>query len=254
MRSLKSWLWWLTVLLIFILLILITYRISTAWSHNHRLQKEYTQAADPSPYQQGIPMESMDLAALASYWPRATALPLYDMTSLIETPVTMRYYAEIPNGKAEPALEIPKGTIIIAVPDDFPFFEIGYGYASYPTYEQGWRYVRPFLRADGEEQESQDQHYYVRIEELKGVIDEFIRANRSLQAASGQHRGGASHHMATSLDQVLYRHGVYLSPDLFHKVVDRVTVWLMTAMLLILLPSILLYIRFSRRAPETPSK
>ncbi|MEK3899222.1 hypothetical protein [Paenibacillus sp. FSL R7-0179] len=61
--------------------------------------------------------------------------------------MSLQYYSEIPSKDTAVALHIPKGTVIEAIPQHSPgssFYELGYGYTSYPAYENGWRYVRPF--------------------------------------------------------------------------------------------------------------
>lgn len=210
-----------------ILLVLIMYRTGAALIHNNRLQSEFTPAMSPSPYQLEIPMGKMNLTAYSSLLPDVFTLPLYPLTSRIVTPVTIRYYSEIPGHETAPALEIKKGTKIIALPEDSkgsPFYEAGYGYTSYPTYEKGWRYVRPFRLADGEHLPSSDQYYYVRIEDLKAVIGEVIKVNPFMLTEIRQQGWSVQtgkHNIATYLDRILYRNGAYLSPDLLHHVFDR---------------------------------
>lgn len=223
----KSFLWWLAILAIMILLCLVIYRVSAALYHNDRLQKEFSTELNPSSYQQGIPMEEMELSAYSSYFPNIYAMPNYQITHHIETPVKISYYSEIPTAETIPALEINKGATIRAIQgnsSDSGFYDPGYGYTSYPTYDQGWRYVRPFELASEDCQQFHEQYYYVRIEALEAVIDKVIQVNPSLRSAIRQqgwsvHTG--KHNIATYIDQIFYQNGVYLSPDLFLKVIDR---------------------------------
>jgi len=228
----RTFLWWFCLFAIMILLVLILYRTGAALVHNDRLKSRFQAANPPSPYQLGIPMDEMDLTVYSSYWPNASALPLYYWTRQVEAPVTIRYYSGIPDRGAVPALEIKKGTKIIAIPEKGPLNEIGYGYISYPTYQKGWRYARPFHPAEGELPSSSGRYYYVRIEDLKAVIREVAKPNQPYRVQAQQMRWrfqSFEHRMATSPDQILYRNGAHLSPDLFRDVFDRWNAWLSAA-------------------------
>jgi len=244
-------------LAVVILLVLIMSRTGAALVHNYRLKSEFTASTPPTPYQLGVPMDEMDLTAYSSYLPHVFAVPDYPWTSRVVTPVTIRYYSEIPDRGTAPALEIKKGTRIVALPEDSkgsPLHEAGYGYTGYPAYEKGWRYVRPFHLADGEHLPSSDQYYYVRIEDLKAVIGEVIKVNPILLKEArwkGWNVQIAKHNIATYLDQHLYRNGAYLSPDLFHHVFDRWNVC-MTATAGVLVLLMLIGRRAWRQTGETP--
>lgn len=227
-----SFLWWFFLIAIMILLVLIMVRTGAALVHNDRLKSQFRAANPPGPYQLGIPMDEMDLTVYSSYWPKASALPLYYWTRQVEAPVTIRYYAGIPGHGSVPALEIQKGTKMIAIPENGPLNEPGYGYISYPTYEKGWRYARPFHPAKGELPSSSKRYYYVRIEDLKAVIRETAKRNQPYRVQAQQMRWrlqSFEHRVATSLDQILYRNGAHLSPDLYRDVFDRWNAWLSAA-------------------------
>lgn len=233
---------WASILAVMILLVLIMSRTGADLVYNYRLKSAFKASITPSPYQLGIPMDEMDLTVYSPYLPLDMALPSYPWTSRVVTPVTIRYYSGIPDRGTAPALEIKKGTKIIALPEDSegsPLHKAGYGYTSYPSYERGWRYVRPFQLADGERLPSSDQYYYVRIEDLKAVIGEVIKVNPIILADARRSGGNVEtvkHNFATYLDKSLYWHGACLSPDLFHQVFDRWNVYMTaTAGVLILL-------------------
>ncbi|MFB9278504.1 hypothetical protein [Cohnella cellulosilytica] len=215
------------VLALVILFVLLAYRTGETLYHNHQLRAQFSAAASASPYQQKIPMEKMDLTVYAPYFPRIFAAVGYSLTHRIETPVTLRYYSEIPTDKTAAALEIAKGTTIVAIPEGTKgsvFQEEGYGYTSYPTYERGWRYVRPFMTAEGWDQAHNEQYYYVSMDSLEAVLDKAIEVNPPFQADIRQQRWSLNkgkHVIARHIDNALYRHGAYLSPDLFYRILDR---------------------------------
>lgn len=215
-----------------ILLVLVMFRTGAALVHNYRLTNGFTPATPPSPYQQGIPVDEMDLSVYSAYLPKAYALPYYPWTSRLATPVTIRYYDEIPGHGTAPALEIRKGTAIVALPEDGPpFHKAGYGLNSYPSHVKGWRYVRPFQPVNGAHSPAFEQYYYVRIEDLNAVMGEVIKANQPLRVEAKRQvlsLQSFRHRSVTRMDTFLYRNGVYLSPDLLLHPFDRWNV-IMTA-------------------------
>ncbi len=236
----KSFLWWCVVLILIILFAFWAYRTGTALYHNHQLRVQLPTSTSDSPYRQQVPMEQMDLTAYDTFFPKNFAAVDYPLTHRIETPVTLRYYSEIPTDKTDVVLEIAKGTTIIAVPENTTgsAFQVeGYGYTSYPTYKEGWRYVRPFMTTEGMDQAHNDQYYYVRMDSLEAVLDKVVEVNKPFQAAIRQQGGGINkgkHAIARYIDNALYQHGAYLSPDLFYRVVDRWNTMLLSAIGLII--------------------
>ncbi|MBW4081965.1 hypothetical protein [Paenibacillus sp. S150] len=229
----KPLLWWCAVLTVIILFCVVVYRTGSALYHNYQLRKDFSSAATASPYQQGIPLGQMDLNTYNSYFPGISAEPAFTLTHRIEAPVTLQYYTEIPTGETAVALEIPKGTIIVAIPEGTQgssFYELGYGYTSYPTYEKGWRYVRPFKTTEDASAALSEEYYYVKLGSLEAVLDTAIRANKPFRAAVRQQHwtlDRGKHIFARYIDDVLYQNGAYLSPDLFYRVVDRWSVMLL---------------------------
>jgi len=231
----KTFLWRFVVLTVFILFCFFVYRAGSALYHKHQLRDQFSAAADDSPYQQGIPMEKMDLTAFSSYFPKTFTALGYSLTHRLETPVTLKYYTEIPTDEAAVALEIKKGTAIIAIPErtiGSPLYELGYGYTSYPTYERGWRYVRPFIMAEGSDHADNEQYYYVKMDSLEAVLNKVIELNKPFRAdirQQGWTLNKGKHVIARYVDNTLYQHGAYLSPDLFYRVFDRFNVMLLGA-------------------------
>lgn len=177
----RSLLWWCAVLTVTILFGVVVYRTGSALDHNHQLRNDFSAAAPASPYQQGIPLEQMDLSMYSSYFPGISGEPAYSITHFVEAPVSLQYYSEIPSKDTAVALHIPKGTAIEAIPQYSPessFYELGYGYTSYPTYEKGWRYVRPFKTAEAASPGLGEEYYYIRIDSIEAVMKSAIRANK----------------------------------------------------------------------------
>jgi hypothetical protein len=231
----KRFLRWFGVVAGLLLLGIFVYRTGDALYHNHQLRKDYIPAANASPYQQGTPMEQMDLAVYAPYFSGNSAEPAYTLTHRIPSPVTLQYYEKIPAGGEAPALEIPKGTTITAIPEGTKasaFYETGYGYTSYPTYEKGWRYVRPFQTTETSDAAANGKHYYVKLEALEAVLDKTIEANQPLRAAIRQQKWSISHgkfELTRFVDDKLHQHGAYLSPDLSRQAFDGWSIALLGA-------------------------
>jgi len=231
----KPFLWRCAVLLVIILFCFFAYRTGSALYDNHQLRDQFPATAGGNPYQQGIPIEEMDLTAYDSYFPNIFAALGYSLTHRIEAPVSLRYYTDIPDDEAAFAFEIPKGATIVAIPEGTTgsaFQEVGYGYTSFPTYEKGWRYVRPFVTAEGLDSADNEQYYYVNMDSLEAVLDKVIEVNQPFHAAirqQGWSLNEGKHVISRYVDNALYQNGAYLSPDMFYRVFDRINVMLLGA-------------------------
>lgn len=228
-----------------LLLLLVSLRIGHALYHNNRLNSQFTAASPPGPYQEKTAMDAMDLSVFDRLLPSAFSLPEFTLTPVLQTPVALRYYTEIPGNGAVPVLEIPQGSPIAALPPHAtgsPFFKAGYGYTSYPTYERGWRYAQPFALAGAEANAYAQPYYYVAQKDLYAVSRVVMDAHKPLSAAVKQ-RGLISkqgaHTMTLYLDDLLYQNGQYLSPDLKYPLFDRLNAVLLSLagfLLLVCLP------------------
>ncbi|WP_143804332.1 hypothetical protein [Paenibacillus sp. FSL R7-0337] len=235
----RPFLWWCALLTVIILLCVIAYRTGASLYHNHQLRKDFSAAAEASPYQQGIPLEQMDLGVYSSYFPGISGEPAYSITHFVEAPVSLQYYSEIPSKDTAVALHIPKGAVIEAIPQHSPgssFYELGYGYTSYPTYEKGWRYVRPFRTAEAASPGLGEEYYYIRIDSIEAVMKSAIRANKPFLTAVRQeywtlNRG--TYAFARLIDEALYQNGAYLSPDLPYRIMDCWNLMLLGAVAMI---------------------
>ena len=231
----RPFLWWCTVLTVIILFCFFVYRSGSALYNNHQLHDQFSATTNASPYEQGISMEKMDLTTYAAYFPKNFTALGYSLTHRIEAPVTLKYYTEIPIDETTAVLEIKKGTAIVTIPErttSYPFHELGYGYTSYPTYERGWRYVRPFITAEGAEHAYNEQYYYVKMDSLEAVLAKVIEVNKPFRAdirQQGWTLNKGKRIIARYVDNALYQHGAYLSPDLSYRVFDRFNVMLLGA-------------------------
>lgn len=232
----KSVLWWCAVSTIIILFCFFVYRAGNAIYHNHQLRNQFPIASNDSPYQQGIPIEKMDLTTYSSYFPKTFTALDYPLTHRLETPVSLHYFTEIPTEETTVAsLVIPKGTTIVAIPEGTTgsaFQEVGYGYTSYPTYQRGWRYVRPFIITSDLEHAQNEQYYYVSMDSLEAVLGKVIEVNQPFQLAirqQGWTLNKGKYVTARYVDNALYQHGAYLSPDLLYRVFDRLNIVLLSA-------------------------
>lgn len=197
-------------------------------------------AAEESPYIQGVPMEEIDFDDIRSrYIHTAAALPLpfYDFSFLYTLTDDITYYT-VENGNMKPAFTVPKGTEILWFCGSADY---GYGLYSYPTYQKGWRYARPFRtlaelglenrsaeKMDGNELDnllngvlSEQSYYYVRLDDLKKLsgsifTQEEIRTNYLYDISSEE----AARTTLFWWDDEYYRWGVFCSPDLQKNVWD----------------------------------
>lgn len=120
---------------------------------------------------------------------------------------------------------------------------------SYPTYEKGWRYVHPFKTTEGTGATLGEAYYYIKMDSIEAVVDAAIRVNKPFRAAIYQQQwtlDQGKHIFARYIDNALYQHGAYLSPDLFDQTVDRWNILLLGAIGIIAVPLLSPSSRFPR--------
>lgn len=141
----------------------------------------------------------------------------------MKLPVDLAYYAE-PDDRGEMALEIPKGTEVVVSPDpDGGWFTEGYGCAGLPDYKRGWRCVRPFLEKGSQEDLDDLPYSYIRLETLETVLRQYVAEVNRQRTAAPWDKGQENHFVIQHLrncDSMLYRLGVFDSPDLQYPVWD----------------------------------
>ena len=113
------------------------------------------------------------------------------------------------DGRRIKAFTMKKGTIVIipSLPD------LGRGIQSFPTFEQGIRYGKPF-HIEGES--ADDGYYYVKLSEIEKVTEELFRMSPSLQQTrqmQGLSLEDAVYEAMRLTDKTFYTEGVYLSPE-----------------------------------------
>lgn len=168
-------------------------------------------------YQRMVPMHEMDLREF-SWYLRVSILPVgfpeeWDFVVLEQD---IPYYSWI-DGEWVLAMEIPQGANIRW--REFTFTP-GYGTYSYPTYERGWRYARPFLPADQEAALLHElPYYYVRTSDLEAVAKTIYETHWESGLV---HNTEFSKRLLNELvlrqtrriDHIFYDRGIFNSPDL----------------------------------------
>lgn len=166
-------------------------------------------------YSEGIPLEGMDFKRYLAFMPADDLSYCPDLVIRLPLPCDINYYTH--REDAEPALILKAGTEVLAVPSTAGVEE-GYGFVSWPSYEEEWRYAQPFVMEDGTEDSLDVPMYFVRLSELERVSQAFLQANRK---SVGSGRLPQLVWMQTrAIDTSLYRQGVFCSEDL-----ERMFLW-----------------------------
>jgi len=198
---------------------------------NIRLQQEYIQfppelSALSKAFIEEVPLHEMDEKLLYELFN-----PYFDPWPMVQNPVLFPYavitekeicYYKEPTEKSEVTHMIPAGSMIKwSHPEDTVDYVLagceGYGVISFPTYEKGWRYVKPFVMSD--ETEMPDEMYYVRLEDLEYVFQAVQKHPEYAVSLSGWESEEARLFGTTRyIDKVFYDHGVFISKDYYRKV------------------------------------
>lgn len=205
--------------------------------HNLSWRSDFESNGKDELYNTGVPMEEMKLSGIRGLFPFTSAEALTQDANARETvyemelPGDVHYYTHL--GDERPALTLPQGTRVFWARDGkwSTYSSVGYGVVSYPSYDKGWRYTRPFQTVD--EDEKSETYYYVRLEELEQAAEEVMRINDRLR----KNYGGdvAAWTLTRTVDDMLHAYGVYLSPDLMREVFTAADAALLGASLLFLL-------------------
>ena len=113
----------------------------------------------------------------------------------------------------------------------------GYGCYGYPDYQNGWRYVRPFVEnGNGESVYASEDYYNVRTEDLKKIAVYLANEDAGLKAAMEElklSKKKMADWMVTSIDRSFYENGIFCSEELKRSLWDGVdTAILIMALLL----------------------
>ena len=177
-----------------------------------RIEKDFTPSdlEAKTQYRTCSSMEEMDLSKFSSWLGLAVALPGGEEILEMTLPCDVTYYT-MENGRRKEALKLSQGTIV-----EIHRYEnnLGRDFQGYPTFEKGWRYVRPF-RAIGSE--ADEQYYYVRTNVLERAVRSYLRTqnetagNRRMNLIESR---DAVYRAVRYIDVVFYHEGIYCSPDL----------------------------------------
>jgi hypothetical protein len=196
-----------------ILLLVVVIQTVIALTHNHNLKKNYAHLPEDYDYKEVIIDGSINVKEVEKLFSSIETLPRYNLTNVISTPVTIRYYNAI--GDLSPAYVIDKGKRIYVRKDNNSLsVKVGYGLDSMPTDVTGWRIAYPFTTDAG----ISNELLYVRMDELFDVACSWVNANKYLVQRGQQMRltrNNTIRRLTLFVDHKLYDSGVYLSPDLF---------------------------------------
>lgn len=193
-------------------------------------------------YLDKIPMEQMDLTRLSFTVDGMVGLYPPERYSTWRLTRELTYYREA-NGQKVPAFTVRKGTVVA-----WPWHTVygGYGFYTFPTYEEGWRYGVPFVTAQELSRWKRElevlppeefPYYYVKLEDLRTVSNAMMRA-------LGEKRGLSNREMKIwllSFDRSLADYDVYISADLRASISPAQYLPNYTAAALCLLAALLLF-------------
>ncbi|MDR1117582.1 MAG: hypothetical protein LBL09_04985 [Oscillospiraceae bacterium] len=229
-------------ILTFLLIVLLTGEILYNFIWNYYPYKEFI---EKRPFIQAVsgqfglrlPIEEIDFTQYPNYLNTSFS----DTTVLLER--TINYYDK-PNGTIVKVIKPGEYRLTAVMPEEYGAYGdirygyYGYGYKSWPTYEKGWRYVRPFQEL---EDASVVPYYYVKLNDIQRavrfkILNEGMSGYQSYQTFSNYLF--TLKFAATDCDYLLYEKGEYHSPDYMRiSFVDTASIALL---ILIIINSILL--------------
>ncbi|HOJ12211.1 MAG TPA: hypothetical protein PK733_16705 [Clostridiales bacterium] len=206
----------ITILAIFIFTCILI-RIGIAIWKNYNLVNNFI--ANPNePYQQRIPIAEekfIDDYIYRLYFPFATDLLGRPNTFVLKKPIS---YYSAPDDNLEPVITIDSGKKYIITTNDINSYK--YGIQSWPTYKKGWRYVIPFAEVGNEK--SVTSAYFVKLEDLFGSL-------KSIKLYYHMPKGYNNRRTLLIKDEMLYKEGYYLSPDLLMPIIDSWNITLLAS-------------------------
>ena len=163
----------------------------------------------------------------------------------MELPIDITYYAE-PSQSSEPVLKFQKGEKVKISPDTEGAWPVnGYGCIGLPDYRPGWRCVKPFIKGGSGESVEELPYYYIPLQDLETILRQYT-AEINAQAKSEMSKIGKNqkdfYRILLACDLVLYRKGIYNSPELEYPVWDTWDTVLVSASGILLLSGIILWI------------
>ena len=199
-------------------------------------------------YADAVKEKTIDLDEISNLFTDIVALYGYpDYKETIISPVNIEYYEN--KGDKSPAYVIEKGESIHfeLLPKTKSRLQFR-GNDSIPTVEKGWRIARPF-KVDAEEK---DSLWYVRLEDLFCVSNEWLKENPDFTRVASREvmsmglfptKRNISEVMLLFVDHKLYSEGIFLSRDLFKPIFTGATL----ISLFVTIISLVLYIFTKKR-------
>lgn len=184
------------------------YKLQAGFHENDRPSSHDKQHTD---YLSRVPMEEMDFFQYVRYLNRPVAGAEY--TTAYAAPFSIRYYKE-DGGRKVLAHEIPAGSTLETKPSGA--YPLGYGFESFPTYEKGWRWARPFSD-DKNVIVSEMPWYYVKTADLEALAKYMVQNSSHWQhffQISGLSESELVYGIVRKCDLIFYERGICISPDL----------------------------------------
>lgn len=223
------------IILAIFIFICIVIRIGIAIWENYNLVSNFI--ANPNePYQRRIPIAEEDFIddyIYRLYSPFAEILLGRPNTFVLKQPIN---YYSAPEDNLEPVITLDAGKTYMIRTDDTSNYK--YGIQSWPTYKKGWRFVIPFIEEGDEKLVT--SAYYVKLKDLFSPL--------KLIKKEYQMPGGYDYRKILLIkDEMLYKEGYYLSPDLQKPIVDGWDITLLVSGFCLAIIRIILCIKTDRK-------
>ena len=214
----------LRTILAAVLLLAVTAAV-LVWSYNglyDQFRKKNFELRRTTGYSEGTPLEEINFDLFEKFMPNMAPAGFSPEAVKLRLPCDVRYYTH--QEDAEPALTLKQGAEVyaVAVREGIGHIRAGYGTASWPSYEKGWRYAQPF---QGTAEAENDAMYFVRLSELEKVAGAFLRMIRENRDSFGKYMEMLElpeniWAQTRYTDMALYDRGVFCSEDL-----ERMFLW-----------------------------
>lgn len=202
----------------------------------NQFNKRFEYNGTDTEYQKGVSLEEMDQQRYDHHLNSASTALGIPVNVTLKIPQTLKYY-DSPDTDSEVVTEIPAGinVKIMVRGTDSGYWDIfsnlGYGFWGYPTYEKGWRYVKPFLVGEEDKEWEELPYLYIRTEQLEELLGKCYDQNEALQKSVSEgdvcepfKKRKFIQHNILYIDSRFYQEGIYLSPDFKKPVLDSVSI------------------------------
>ena len=207
---------WILLLLAALLLLVFLFRVVGSYRYNQREVETFFAKDVFTDYQEEVNVEDIDYESLRAMLSPNVAAIGSNFETKIKSPREIRYYKDS-DLKGDATYTISKGTVIDIEADLGDLrSRAGSSVLSFPTYETGLRFARPFVVSG----DTEDEMYYVKLADLRAVIKAFVNENPGLTASRTQSE--AIRQITLGLDNSLYDMGSYASQDLAYPLAETV--------------------------------